>query len=1010
MKTTISLRLKKALLASFMAGTVLCNTTQAADITINAAGGQALSGWENSGSTLTFATGSEGAAVTYNSNLEGFNGLTVNVDGASLKSTSNSGNYILTPRGSTINMNINGNFEFDLGSAATSPNQYSRNVAIGNSTMNINIATDKTFTLKGDMVGDSGSTYNIAGGGILAYTYTDAGTEPGTQHAGVNLNISQNSTWNLSTNNAAQLSNLMLRGTVTLNTGNITLMSGAVTWDQAMTVTGSNSLTGATSLDLTGTLTMTTGSLLNFGNSALDASTLNFDLSGLIAGDSFSLSGANITGLTDGDSFSISATQTGTWADAGSGMWILNVAGISIKDIAWKGGDGTMGVGVGGWTQGGTDVTFAQHDNVTIGGPSIAGGTITIDGEVQVGSLTVTGDVDFTLTADATSGAAVSTLASTTGLLKSGTGVLNLDGTLGLAGAKQISGGTLHIASADAIGEGQIQIASGATLSTAENLGEITTWSGDLYDRSSAGYTVNVGSGTTLKDNVKLTIGGNGTTISGGGTYEIWGFTLSATNNQSNLTVAAGTTLVIKGEAMSNTGLAGAFMLSNWPHSNTVTVGGVLDSNAGISMRDGTSATINVVAAGELILRKGLAAVGNASAKTISINVVDGATVALGNKSYDGLLSGLINSVQFTARLNMLNGSKMRAANEVVSGSFATTTVSDSIHYAENASVTFVSDRTAGYTQNLVLDHVINLGAGKLTTEGQGIVTFGGNVTAGSAEFSNQVNINDGSVLNVNGAIETSFATYEQNDNSKAISITANSAAFITTNGLYNITANNIKVASSAGLPLVISNTTMSNSELGAFTYNLEGDVILDNTVVDMGAMLNLANNANLTLKGNSLTALDLLSNKSTVDLTLVDYNATATVTSITPNQSITTQEGGSTTMDLYALNIADLDGYLSLTLLDSLIVNLDLTADQYAAFSSALDGNGVAFSFDQNPTLGMPYEMINFNITVGGVLNNTFTIRGEDGNILYVPEPSTATLSLLALAGLLARRRRKAA
>ena len=98
-----------------------------------------------------------------------------------------------------------------------------------------------------------------------------------------------------------------------------------------------------------------------------------------------------------------------------------------------------------------------------------------------------------------------------------------------------------------------------------------------------------------------------------------------------------------------------------------------------------------------------------------------------------------------------------------------------------------------------------------------------------------------------------------------------------------------------------------------------------------------------------------------------------------------------------------------SLTTLGSLTAS----ADFEGSISWSDDSNGFVFSLSQGGAsashfLGNTYSLSSLNVSLDGWPNVTPTISALTITANLVPEPTTATLSLLALAGLAARRRRK--
>ncbi len=155
-------------------------------------------------------------------------------------------------------------------------------------------------------------------------------------------------------------------------------------------------------------------------------------------------------------------------------------------------------------------------------------------------------------------------------------------------------------------------------------------------------------------------------------------------------------------------------------------------------------------------------------------------------------------------------------------------------------------------------------------------------------------------------------------------------------------------------------------------------------------------------------------SNQSQLRFKNVNWEASTADGSLTKGESdLTTLEGGSfsnvLTYSLTNIPVGEITAEdLSFTLL--------LTAAEYDELFGTLALPGELVAFDLGVKLGAGsdfYNDISINLTDGtrsSLLNPLGYYTNASGNtVLYIPEPSTATLSLLALAGLLARRRRHA-
>ncbi len=1043
MKIKLPSLLKRALLVALFATSALSSTVWA-DTTITSVGNAfTVSGTDSeatlptrgTNATITFDdTTDANTVVNYTGILDSLAEINIAAGGGgTLQATAgNTTNRYVTASAAGLTINANENFTFDLVNGFDSGGgQYARNFSVGSSSATFNIATDKTFTLIGDMVGDATGSFNIKGGGTLAYTFSEPvadGTGNATQHDnGTAFNISEGATFDLSSNAASDMTTMLLAGRVSLLSGNMKLMTGSVSISNNMTITGTSSIKGATELTLTGTLLMDDAAALSFGESVVNLSGATFDLSSMGDGESFTLSysgAGSITGLTVGSPTTgvtgLDLNQTASWSfDDSLDTWTLSVSGAAAQTLDWTGGNGSWTQGGAGWTTTGatsTAANFNSGDVIVLSGP---GATLTVDGEVTIASLTVTGG-NYMITTDSTTSEATDGITNLGAIVKSGAGTLTLSGDLGLAGNMNIQAGTVHIGSAGAVNENQVQISDGATLSAGSYLGTVTLNSGAVYDRVSQGYTVTVGEGTVLKDNVKMRMTGVTTTILGGGTYEIDSILLGSTSGTSTaLNIDANTTLKIAGSALSNGGGNGSFMLSNYPNStpNEVNVSGILDVNAGISLRDG-SGIVNVNDGGEFIMRKGLAAVQNGSGKTASITVADGGTLTLFNK--DTTHTGDSNASVFAIATTMASGSTLKAGNEVkdnASSPTATTTVSDAINYAENASIVFIAGSGGGYFQDLVLDHAIDLGTGTATATGAGRVTFADQLTAADLDVLGQIAVTSTGNLSISNTIDTAGIDIDNAGNGVAIQIQSNTdeTSYIDTFGIYNAKLTNATITRKDELfGASINDSTLTDSKIGEGTYSLTGTVVLANTTLDESTVLTLDANTVLTLTGTSTVGIDQMAaaNKGTADVTLTGgYEGSATLGGDGSLTTVNTLEGTELKMSLFTLDIEAFADFAAVTVQNSLTLNIDMTNEEFTNFNNLyIDNKGVAFDLAgmTNTTLNLFYNNITINIDVNGTNVWSEAVLGQDGTVYYIPEPSTATLSLLALAGLLGRRRRK--
>ncbi|MDO5498026.1 MAG: PEP-CTERM sorting domain-containing protein [Alistipes sp.] len=153
----------------------------------------------------------------------------------------------------------------------------------------------------------------------------------------------------------------------------------------------------------------------------------------------------------------------------------------------------------------------------------------------------------------------------------------------------------------------------------------------------------------------------------------------------------------------------------------------------------------------------------------------------------------------------------------------------------------------------------------------------------------------------------------------------------------------------------------------------------------------------NILITGGTLTLeKDAIVAAVTMNDGKIEVKGTASTNALTLN-------GGTIVFD-YTKNVASMDlGESALSLGDGVSITLKLSDKQFEALK-------VGDSFDL--FIGSHLDDIDLsNVTVtsaSGNTNTTVTFEANRGTIYVVPEPTTATLSLLALAGMAARRRRK--
>ncbi len=257
----------------------------------------------------------------------------------------------------------------------------------------------------------------------------------------------------------------------------------------------------------------------------------------------------------------------------------------------------------------------------------------------------------------------------------------------------------------------------------------------------------------------------------------------------------------------------------------------------------------------------------------------------------------------------------------------------------------------------------------------------------------NDMNLSQVSSINNKGVIRTSYITTTLNDDlegsgsfeftSKGITLNTSQSSNISNELKFAGGSNTMSSANSSDAISLASLTgaeagTLLTLSTGSYTLN---EATLSQIAVSMGADSTLSVSGKNTLtSGSSLTAtgalsfmLDTTAENSLTSTLIVEAGASLDLTAVTGiNLMLTGELAEGFSFNLFKWqNDADVQGLAELlTIEDGILINGETLGE-----------------------LGL-YTVIDHD-------NNTFSI---------IPEPSTATLSLLALAGLLARRRRKAA
>ncbi len=958
--------------------------------------------------------------------------------------------YVAPSSGSDRNIFIQGNVSSDSTSAAvftinedftfrnasTSSSAIARDFSLA-ADANVTVATGKTFTVSGNWAAGAGKTLSLSGGGTMLYTDTGATTATA---AAFDWDISGASILRLNGSN--------------ISSGNAVLGSGMVSLSGASTLAvdvADSDLTGNFTVGVGGATLTGTGTTLNGTLTYTDYTTDLLALNGsFILGD-LTLD-LGLESVANGDyTIMTRAADSTTFDTSTGGLTILGLEGLKNTSLGWDGNNLVLSIAdfegsqlswTGGSSTWSTDATstawdgaaYRQGDIVSFSN-DIAGtdNVITLVGELAPsGDITVDGEGNTVFFA-ATPGTDMIT--GTASLVKDGTGELVLLSENSYTGGTTLNAGTLTITNMNALGAGDLEI-NGGTL--------IVFGVPGVEDVALAGDRITLADGVSFNlnlDNVNATlsngIADHALDLSGSGTLT------ASWDKVTSVHVTAGATALfnaqdtdanvyktISGDGDISYNGGGTYSNFAVKFSADEAFTGTLAIQTG---KKGAMDITNSSATGRMALDlQGSSELAIASANngdTLYLKELKGDGIL----RYDYNLSGdTVKNVDLVMSESMEFGGTI-LYNAARTGTFTVSSDSlDTTLTLSGAGMTGSVDSETKAQLNINTAKVklsegaqwngrINLDDGvvefanttAVTRDGsKGQITGTGTVLINSAEVVTFEKANAYSgITQVNADATLKLAHNEAAGTSKIS--TAGGASLVLADGVTisnNLTVTGTLTLSSEGTSTLTGNfvtTVLGRSEdsskgidISSGIVNIDGDQDLSSygiTVRD-GATLNLQN---ATINYNTLTVEGLGT------LNMQSSTLTSLAVTDTGEHSFTTSEGGTSLSRVYTI-----DG---------------LTA---ATFSSVVDGStltldlGIQGEFDELSITALHlvgissigslyYDEVIFKINgVDYAARGMIAPGGASGTdlFLYIPEPSTATLSLMALAGLLARRRRKTA
>lgn len=429
------------------------------------------------------------------------------------------------------------------------------------------------------------------------------------------------------------------------------------------------------------------------------------------------------------------------------------------------------------------------------------------------------------------------------------------------------------------------------------------------------------------------------------------------------------TTITADGTVSENTNLA------NDTHKTSV-------SGKGVTVGDGESVVVLTAEKGHTLSLEG-----NGAEET-GILVKQGGSVILSNISIDGYKDG---GMETGNKTYFNDGSVSITNNEKSTGNGAGINTTE---YLE------MRNGTVAITGNTAND---GKGGGIYTTDrtvirGNSSVVFSGNE---ASQGGNDIyNAKGGTVI----VADNATVTFASSENGKA-AVTNDGTLYLANNSDQTIEFKNSKLDGS-GITY-IGKDNNSSAYTGAVKFTDGGDTnamtVEKKTASVVAALENLSVSLN---EINGTTA-----SQSSISGAKVQTNGDLNVSKLTMDTT-SSLKGNAITLDAVVINLHDVASTEEGNTLTYDLSGLLTAADGVTMNNIVFDTNGLELTDGQNivVTLGNTLEGTALLLTSDGLREQT---KLADGSVHFsasspvVPEPATTTLSLLALAGLCARRRR---
>ncbi len=686
------------------------------------------------------------------------------------------------------------------------------------------------------------------------------------------------STFTLTLSGASPLTN---SGSITGSTGSIEYSNATATVANT-TYTGlkiSGSVTGATTatvtgtLNVTGTLTPSSGTItMNNGSTITNAGTLTFQNLTIASGatvtsnTSYSVAAAltvSSTGVLNPTSGTITLNNGASLSNSGTTLSFQNLTIASGATVTGN----TSYIVKGTLTNSSTATFTSNSGTVTMNNGSAivnSGTQLTFSSLTIASSATVTANTSYTVAGTLTvSSSAVLTPSSGTVTMNNSSTISN-SGTLTFFNLTTASGATVTANTSFSVG-GTLTNSSTATLSPTS--GTITFNNGSSFANSGtllSFFNITIASSATVTSSGSYTVKSGGTfssgasstytpaaadvitgttaTISGSGTIKVTRTAATADfDSQYAFTTKTLTSLTVDyngtGETINNYTYGGLKVSGSVTGSSTATVGGVLTVTGTLTPSAGT-----------ITLNNGASISNSGTLTFFNLTIASGATVT-GNTSYS-VAGTLTNSstATFTASSGTVtfnNGST--AVNSGTQLTFFNLTIANSATVAINTTYTVAGTLTNGTSATFTSN------SGTVTmNNSSAIVNSGTQLTFNNLTITTSATVTANTSYSVAGALTVSSSAVL---NPSSGTVTLNNGASLSNSGtlsFQNLTINTS--ATATGNTSYIVKGTLTNGTSATFTSN-SGTVTMNNSSAIVNSGTQLTFNGLTIASGATVTA-----------------------------------------------------------------------------------------------------------------------------------------------------------